>query len=74
MSLKASMRSSFLAKARAWSNFLLIMLQGSLLSPINPPSGCVFRTRCPEVQAQCAKRRPALRPINGTHQVSCILV
>ena len=39
MSLKASMRSSFLVKARAWSNFLLIMLQGSLLSPINPPSG-----------------------------------
>ena len=74
MSLNASMRSSFLAKARAWSNFLLIMLQGSLLSPINPPSGCVFRTRCPEVQAQCAQRRPALRPINGTHQVSCLLV
>ena len=50
------------------------LLTGDLPSAINPPSGCVFRTRCPEVQAQCAQRRPALRPINGTHQVSCLLV
>jgi oligopeptide transport system ATP-binding protein len=51
------------------------LLHGELPSPINPPSGCVFRTRCPEVQAQCANKCPTLRAINGdNHEVSCLLV
>jgi len=51
------------------------LLHGDLPSPINPPSGCVFRTRCPEVQALCADKCPTLEPINGNHhQVSCHLV
>ena len=51
------------------------LLLGDLPSPINPPSGCVFRTRCPEVQAHCADKCPVLAPVNGNnHEVSCHLV
>lgn len=39
------------------------LLPGDLPSPIHPPTGCVFRTRCPQVQADCADCVPALRPI-----------
>jgi oligopeptide transport system ATP-binding protein len=51
------------------------LLHGDLPSPINPPSGCVFRTRCPDVQADCADKSPTLDPINGNHhEVSCHMV
>jgi len=51
------------------------LLHGDLPSPINPPSGCVFRTRCPEVQAHCADKSPTLDAINGNHhEVSCHMV
>jgi oligopeptide transport system ATP-binding protein len=51
------------------------LLHGDLPSPINPPSGCVFRTRCPEVQAHCADKSPTLDAIEGRqHEVSCHMV
>ncbi|EJB1787186.1 murein tripeptide/oligopeptide ABC transporter ATP binding protein OppF [Vibrio parahaemolyticus] len=54
-------------------NKTIQMLEGDLPSPINPPSGCVFRTRCPQATEECAKTKPT---IEGTdiHAVSCIHV
>jgi len=49
-----------------------IVLKGELPSPLNPPAGCVFCTRCPHVAAQCETQRPALRPLAG-RQVACHL-
>jgi dipeptide transport system ATP-binding protein len=47
-----------------------IVLKGELPSPLNPPAGCVFSTRCPHVTAQCNVEPPALRELGG-RQVAC---
>jgi oligopeptide/dipeptide ABC transporter ATP-binding protein len=49
-----------------------IVLEGDLPSPADPPSGCVFRTRCPYVLAECSKQVPQLRNVGPDHQVACI--
>jgi dipeptide transport system ATP-binding protein len=49
-----------------------IVLTGELPSPLNPPSGCVFSTRCPHVVAKCHNERPPLRALSG-RQVACHL-
>ncbi|MCB1755073.1 MAG: dipeptide ABC transporter ATP-binding protein [Gammaproteobacteria bacterium] len=45
-------------------------LSGELPSPINPPEGCTFHTRCPHMQPRCVKERPVLREVAG-HLVAC---
>jgi peptide/nickel transport system ATP-binding protein len=48
-----------------------IPIVGELPSPLNPPSGCPFRTRCPNAQARCAEEEPALTSYGGQHYAAC---
>ena len=48
-----------------------IILQGDPPSPIHPPSGCRFRTRCPFAQQRCTDEVPALRQLAPDHTVAC---
>jgi len=49
-----------------------VLLAGDIPSPANPPSGCVFRTRCPYVIAECAKIVPPLRAVAPDRYVACL--
>jgi oligopeptide transport system ATP-binding protein len=48
-----------------------IVLKGELPSPLSPPSGCRFHTRCPAVQQICHVELPSLRPLANGHHVAC---
>ena len=49
-----------------------VPLIGDIPSPINPPSGCVFRTRCPVAIPACAEIVPPVEDLGGNHHVACI--
>ena len=47
------------------------MISGELPSPLDPPSGCRFRTRCPRAADRCAAEVPELRQLGDDHLVAC---
>lgn len=55
---------------REEKNKQVMILSGDLPSPINPPSGCVFRTRCPDATTECENSEPQLRSF-GNNYVAC---
>lgn len=51
-----------------------IVLKGDIPSPVNPPSGCKFHTRCPFAQEVCRSEIPVFRDVGSNHFVACHLV
>ena len=51
-----------------------IILQGDVPSPLNVPTGCPFRTRCPRACERCKDEVPTLKEVKPGHFVSCIIV
>jgi len=50
-----------------------IILEGDVPSPINPPSGCIFSTRCPKAMDRCRVEEPKLKDMGGEHSTACFL-
>ncbi|WFR55998.1 dipeptide ABC transporter ATP-binding protein [Anaerocolumna sp. AGMB13025] len=48
-----------------------ILLKGDLPSPVNPPSGCLFHTRCPHCTDKCKREKPVMQMVSQNHGVKC---
>ena len=49
-----------------------VVLQGDLPSPMNPPVGCVFHTRCPYATEKCSLKVPSMHEVSPGHRVACL--
>ena len=49
-----------------------VILEGDVPSPINPPSGCRFHTRCAYSRPDCQRKVPKMEEVKGSHHVSCL--
>lgn len=56
------------------NNKTRIMLKGDIPSPVNPPSGCRFHTRCPFASERCTKEVPELIDLGGEHKAACLFI
>jgi oligopeptide transport system ATP-binding protein len=56
---------------RIEKNKKLILIEGDLPSPVNPPSGCVFRTRCHKAKEICSNEKPEFKEAATDHEVAC---
>lgn len=68
---QALMSAVPLPDPEAERNKQIQLLEGDLPSPINPPSGCVFRTRCPLADGSCSQTKPTLQG-SDIHEVACL--
>lgn len=50
-----------------------IVLEGDVPSPLNPPAGCVFHTRCPYAMPQCKSEKPSWKEVKNNHFIACHL-
>jgi oligopeptide transport system ATP-binding protein len=60
-----------IADPKASRNKKRLILNGDIPSPLNPPSGCAFRTRCPYATEQCAEETPLLKDYGSGHLAAC---
>lgn len=51
-----------------------IVLRGDIPSPVNPPSGCKFHTRCPVAKDICRQEAPLFREVGSRHYAACHLI
>lgn len=63
-----------IADPKASRNKKRIILNGDIPSPLNPPSGCAFRTRCPHATKLCAEQTPSLKDYGNGHFAACHMI
>ena len=71
---KALLAAAPIANPRIARSRQRTVLQGELPSPLDPPAGCPFHSRCPIAQARCQAEKPVLRPVGGGALAACHFV